>query len=91
MSLKLKHNLDSQVANKVCENIGFVLPNHDSFVINPNDAYDVRKVYTNAMYRIYKHRHKILKDYFKSIGIEAEYEEMKHDNAVLQFSPYCLK
>ena len=65
--------------------------NHDSFVINPNDAYDVRQLYTNAMYRIYEYRHKILKDYFESIGIDKEYEEMKHDNAVLQFSPYCLK
>ena len=31
MSSKHKHNLDSQVANKICENIDFVLPNHDSF------------------------------------------------------------
>ena len=33
MSLKHKHNLDSQVANRICENIDFVLPNHDSFDI----------------------------------------------------------
>lgn len=87
----LLHNLDSQVADSICENVDWVLPNHDSFTIHPNDAYDVRLRYTDAMYCIYEHRHKILKDYFKSIGIEAEYEEMKHDNTVLQFSPYCLK
>ena len=87
----LLHNLDSQVANTICKHTDWVLPNHDSFNIHPNDGYDVRKLYTDAMYRIYTYRHKILKDYFESIGIEGEYEEMKHNNAILEFSPYCLK
>ena len=91
MSLKHKHNLDSQVANRICENIDFVLPNHDSFTIHPNDAYDVRKIYTTSMHNIYSNRRKILKDYLASIGIDKKYEEMKHGNAVLEFSPYCLK
>ena len=91
MSSKHKHNLDSQVANSICENVDWVLPNHDSFTVHANDGYHIRKLYTDAMYRIYEHRHKILKDYFESIGIEEEYEEMKHDNTILEFSPYCLK
>ena len=91
MSLKHKHNLDSQIANKVCENIDFVLPNHDSFTIHPNDGYDVRKLYTNALYSIYTKRRKILKDYFDSIGIHKEYKEMEHNNVIMEFSPYCLK
>ena len=91
MSLKHKHNLDSQVANRICENIDWVLPNHDSFTIHPNDAYDVRKLYTTSMYNIYSNRRRILKDYLESIGIDKEYEEMKHGNTILEFSPYCLK
>ena len=87
----LLHNLDSQVANRICENIDWVLPNHDSFTIHPNDAYDVRKIYTTSMHNIYSKRRRILKDYLESIGIDKEYEEMKHGNTILEFSPYCLK
>ena len=91
MSLKHKHNLDSQIANKVCLDIDWVISNHDSWTIHPNDAYAVRKSYTDSMYRIYENRHQILEDYFKSIGINEKYEEMKHDNVITEFSPYCLK
>ena len=87
----LLHNLDSQVANLISEKIDWVLPNHDSFNIHPNDGYDVRKLYTNAMYSIYTKRRKILKDYFDSIGIHKEYKEMEHNNVIMEFSPYCLK
>ena len=87
----LLHNLDSQIANKVCLDIDWVISNHDSWTIHPNDAYAVRKSYTDSMYCIYENRHQILEDYFKSIGINEKYEEMKHDNVITEFSPYCLK
>ena len=91
MSLKHKHNLDSQVANRICEKINWVIPLHDAFTIHPNDGYDVRKIYTTCMHNIYTNRKEILKKYFKSIGINEEYKEMVHDNVIKEFSPYCLK
>ena len=85
------HNLDSQVANKICKEIDWVLPNHDSFLVHPSDAFDVRKVYTNFMFKIYQNRKTILKEYFHSIGITEEYQEMEHDETIEKFLPYCLK
>ena len=90
MSLKLKHNLDSQVANSVCENIDWVLSNHDSFTIHPNDASQTRALYTNKLMEIYKNRKSILKNYLASIGIDKSYKEMNTDE-VTSFMPYCLK
>ena len=91
MSKNKKHNLDSQIANEICSKINWLLPNHDSFTISPNDAKDVRHIYTNAMLQIYKNRKQILKDYFTSIGIIEEYQEQECDKLITEFSPYCLK
>ena len=91
MSKNKKHNLDSQVANEICNKIQWVIPNHDAFTIHPNNAKDVRHIYTNAMLQIYKNRKQILKDYFTSIGITEEYEEQHHNEVIKEFSPYCLK
>ena len=33
MSKNRKHNLDSQIADKICDVVRWVLPNHDSFDI----------------------------------------------------------
>lgn len=86
----LVHNLDSQVADFICNNVNWVLPNHDSFTIHPNDAMEVRQIYTNKMLEIYKNRKKILKDYFNSIGIEKEYKD-KNEEEITSFLPWCLK
>lgn len=86
----LLHNLDSQIANYLCENLDWVLPNHDAFTIHPNSAYQCRKLYTDKLYEIYKHRKEILHDYLISIGISKEYQE-KETEEVKEFLPYCLK
>lgn len=86
----LVHNLDSQVANHICNNTDWVLPNHDSFTVHPNDASHVRKLYTDMMMEIYKNRKKILKDYLNSIGIDKEYKD-KNEEEITSFLPWCLK
>ena len=43
MSKNKKHNLDSQIADKICDAVRWVLPNHDSFTLSPNDAKEVRE------------------------------------------------
>ena len=90
MSLKHKHNLDSQVANSICATLYWVLPNHDAFTINPNDASKTRALYTDKLMEIYKNRKSILKNYLASIGIDKSYKEMDTDE-VTSFMPYCLK
>lgn len=86
----LLHNLDSQIANHICEQMDWVIPNHDAFTVHPNDAYICRNLYREKLYDIYKHRKTILKDYFKSIGIDKEYPD-KDTEEVPYFSPFCLK
>lgn len=86
----LVHNLDSQVADCICKNVRWVLPNHDSFTVHPNDAMEVRQIYTGEMSKIYKNRKKILKDYFTSIGIDKEYKD-KDTEEITAFLPWCLK
>ena len=84
------HNLDSQVANSICDTLSWVIPNHDSFTINANDAAKTRALYTNKLMEIYKNRKSILKNYLASIGIDKSYKEMDTDE-VTSFMPYCLK
>ena len=100
----LLHNLDSQIADKICQLVDWVLPNHDAFTIHPNASREVRRIYTECMYNIWSCRREILKTFFKSIGIDKEYEEMSYPEGHLlnsvdekgyhklkEFSPYCLK
>ena len=84
----LVHNLDSQVANYICNNTDWVLPNHDSFTVHPNDASHVRKLYTDMMMEIYKNRKKILKDYLNSIGIDKDYKD-KNEEEITSFRKDC--
>lgn len=86
----LLHHLDSRVADYICKEMDWVLPNHDAFVVHPNDVAKCRELYTNKLYEIYKNRHSILREYFDSIGIRDNYEDV-NDMEVKGFSPYCLK
>ena len=86
----LLHNLDSQIANYVCENMGWVIPNHDAFTVHPNDANEVRKLYVEKITEIYRNRKSILRGYLDSIGIDKTYED-KDTEEVEEFSGYCLK
>ena len=86
----LIHCLDSQVANYLCSKLDWVIPNHDAFLIHPNEEGRLRQLYAEKMYDIYKHRKAILREYFKSIGIEKEYPE-KNTEEVFYLSGYALK
>lgn len=86
----LLHHLDSRVADYICQELDWVLPNHDAFTLHPNDAGKCRKLYTDKLHEIYKDRHNILREYFDSIGIKDEYKDVS-DTEIESFSPYCLK
>lgn len=86
----LLHHLDSRVADYICQELDWVLPNHDAFTLHANDVSKCRKLYTDKLYEIYKNRHSILREYFDSIGIIDNYNDVCKEE-VEEFSPYCLK
>lgn len=71
----LIHNLDSQVANAICEKVDWIIPNHDAFTISPSDVDKVRNLYAELMMNIYKNRKSILHTYFQSIGIKEDWDD----------------
>ena len=85
----LCHNLDSQVANYIGNSMTFVLPNHDSFILNPNDTNLCKLLYVKYMTYIYKNRKEILKDYLKCIGIKSNWNDVNTDE--LELSTNALK
>ena len=72
----LIHNLDSQVADYVCERVyeefQWIIDIHDAFIVCPEGAKLTRQVYAQKLNAIYVNRNKILSDYFESIGVGAE-------------------
>lgn len=88
----LVHNLDSQVANTIANEVNWILPNHDSFTIHPNDAYKVREIYLRCIKTIHQNRKRILREFFDSIGIAGDYPEKQDARTFnIEFSPFCLK
>lgn len=88
----LLHNIDSQIANYICEEIDWVLPNHDSFICSPNDADYIRELYVEKLQELYRRRHEIMSNYLHSIGIEEEYEDINQKELDIDsFSGHCLK
>lgn len=87
----LLHHLDSRIADTICSEMDWVIPNHDAFTVHPNDASKVREIYTRELYKIYKDRRGILYDYFTSIGIKGITYADRCSTEVEGFSPYCLK
>lgn len=90
----LIHNLDSQIANNVCELISIlneeIIPIHDAFIVNPNIGIYLKECYKNELYDIYINRHQILKEYFIMLGINIKnFDETKIE--VSEFSTNCLK
>ena len=85
----LIHNLDSQVANNICEKFnGWIIPNHDAFLVNPLYANTVKEIYTSEIYNIYTKRHDILKEYFDCIGIE--YTNMDINKTELNYDNFNI-
>lgn len=72
----LIHNLDSQVANYVTEQVmnkyGWCLDIHDAWIVSPQAALDVRQWYAEKLQWVYDNRKDILINYFRSIGITAK-------------------
>jgi hypothetical protein len=86
----LIHNLDSQIADYICQHMDWVLPNHDAFIVHPNDVEQCSSIYTKKLYKLYRNRKKILSDYFQSIGIDKTFPEV--DNGQIGgFCFTCLK
>ena len=89
----LIHNLDSQVANALClrHHSIFMLPNHDAFILHPNNAKDVRNSYVDIMYNmVYKRRKQILQNYLNSINNLAVFEDTDKEE-VPYFEVSCMK
>lgn len=68
----LIHNLDSQVADYICQRQHWIIPIHDAFLVDPNDAHSVAEDYAGQITAIYRDRKSILSEYFKSIGIDSK-------------------
>ena len=83
----LIHNLDSQVANNICKEFnGWIIPNHDAFLINPVHANRIKTLYAQNLYEIYTNRHSILEEYCNYIGIE--YRNMDIDSEELKYEDF---
>lgn len=66
----LVHNLDSQLADRVANEIDFCLPIYDAFIVMPIDAVQTRTIYAQGLDAIHTDRDTILQNYFDSIGIK---------------------
>ena len=73
--LKIKHNIDSQIMDrvmkKVIANYGWGIPIHDAALISPAAAADCRKWYGEELEALHRDRDSVLSNYFKSIGINS--------------------
>lgn len=67
MATGLIHNLDSKIADIVCDIVP-VIAIHDAFLCHPLDASQVAAVYTDQLDQLYANREQILMDYRISIG-----------------------
>ena len=87
----LIHNLDSQVANQICRRLDWVIPNHDAWIISPNDGLKLRLWYVSLLHRkVYAQRHSILARYLASIGCKGKINDVSRGE-VQRFSVACLK
>lgn len=82
----LLHGIDSIVMDYICENISWIIPIHDATVTGPLTVTNVRKFYANKMEDLNRNRTKILKDYFKSIGIKGNGKWKLFEDTVLSLA-----
>ena len=68
MATGLVHNLDSKIADTVCNAVDGVIAIHDAFIVHPLDTQKVREVYADQLNKLYRDRNKIIADYRQSIG-----------------------
>ena len=79
----LVHNLDSQIADFICDGVDWVLPIYDAFVVMPWDVKVVRNRAEIKLTEIYERREEILANYFKSIGIKKTNGSVKQWNKLM--------
>ena len=65
----LVHNRDSWVADEICQELDWVLPIYDAFIVMPWEAKKTRVVYATKIDAIYESREETLETYFKSINL----------------------
>lgn len=68
----LMHNIDSQFADVVAAAVTWCISIFDAFIVMPDEAMDVRTVYTQQLDQLFEDRGTILKEYFHSIGIDSK-------------------
>lgn len=66
----LIHNLDSQIADKLCGKLSWVIDIHDAFIISPCEVAMCKQEFGVQLKEIYDRRNEILANYFTSINIE---------------------
>lgn len=66
----LIHNLDSQIADKLCSKLSWVIDIHDAFIISPCEVAMCKAEFGVLLKEIYDRRNEILSEYFTSINIE---------------------
>ena len=65
----LVHNRDSWVADEICQEIDWILPIYDAFIVMPWEALETRVIYATKIDKIYELREETLEVYFKSINL----------------------
>ena len=65
----LVHNRDSWVCDGMCQELDWVLPIYDAFIVMPWEARKTRESATDKLDQIYEQREETLEVYFKSINI----------------------
>ena len=65
----LAHNRDSWCADEVCQEIDWILPIYDAFIIMPWDSLETKVKYASKLDEIYTDREETLEVYFKSINL----------------------
>lgn len=84
----LLHNLDSQIANYICEQLP-CLTIHDAFLVLPNDVDKVKQHVLDKVTELYHNRKQIRDNYAKSIGIADVFNDV--DTGELTLSTNWLK
>ena len=79
----LVHNLDSQGADRVTEQLNWSISIYDAFIVMPCEALPARKYYAEFIDDINADRTKILGNYFQSIGIPQSKGVAKHWDKVM--------
>lgn len=70
----------------------WTITNHDAFLVSPNNLPKLRKLYIDKLYSMYENRHDIIRNYFKSVGINYLNMDVNTDELSKEdFSAYNLK